>query len=101
MAIIANIGKQSRGQRVLGLQSALSTRVAELKDALSHVQTLQGILPVCMCCHKVRDEKEAWLGLEHYLQEHVDVQFSHGICNDCMKEHYSELFEDEKSEPKK
>lgn len=55
------------GQRVVELQSTLSARLAELKAALDHVKNLQGIIPVCMCCHKVHDEKEAWLGLENYF----------------------------------
>jgi len=82
------------GQRVIDLQTALSDRVKELQDALSHVQILQGILPICMHCHKIRDDKETWLRIENYLVEHADVQFSHGICSDCMEEHYSELMAD-------
>ncbi len=79
------------GQRVIDLQTALSDRVNELQEALNHVQVLQGILPICMHCHKIRDDKETWLRIENYLVEHADVQFSHGICSDCMDEHYSEL----------
>ena len=82
------------GQRVIDLQTALSDRVNELQKALDHVSTLQGILPLCMHCHKIRDDKESWLRIENYLMEHADVQFSHGICSDCMKEHYSELMSD-------
>lgn len=82
------------GKRVIDLQTALSDRVKELQETLDHVQTLQGILPVCMHCHKIRDDQEAWLRLEKYLMEHANVQFSHGICPDCMKKHYPEMMND-------
>jgi len=78
------------GQRVIDLQASLSTRVKELEDALGHVKTLQGILPICMHCHKIRDDKESWRQIEDYLSQHTDVQFSHGICENCMQEHHGD-----------
>lgn len=76
------------GRRMVELQSVLATRVHELQDALDHVRKLQGILPICMHCHKIRDDEESWLQIENYLMEHADVQFSHGICAECMELHY-------------
>lgn len=76
------------GRRVVELQLALAARVHELQDALDHVKTLQGILPICMHCHKIRDDQESWLQIENYLMEHANVQFSHGICAECMQVHY-------------
>ncbi len=82
------------GQRVVDLQQALSTRVKELQEALDHVHTLQGILPICMHCHKIRDDQETWQRIENYLADHADVQFSHGICSDCLHKHYPDLVDD-------
>jgi len=79
------------GQRVIDLQTSLSSRVKELEDALGHVQTLQGILPICMHCHKIRDDQESWQRIEEYLEKHSDVQFSHGICDKCLNDHYGDL----------
>ena len=79
------------GQRVIDLQASLSSRVKELEDALGHVNTLRGILPICMHCHKIRDDQESWHRIEAYIEQHSDVQFSHGICQQCMKEHYDKL----------
>lgn len=79
------------GQRVIDLQTSLSSRVKELEEALGHVNILQGILPICMHCHKIRDDKESWLRIEEYLEQHADVQFSHGICQQCLHEHYDKL----------
>lgn len=76
------------GRRVVELESALAARVHELQHALDHVKKLQGILPICMHCHKIRDDQKSWLQIEKYLMDHADVQFSHGICTECMEEHY-------------
>jgi DNA-binding response OmpR family regulator len=76
------------GRRMVELQAALAARVHELQYALDHVKTLQHILPICMHCHKIRDDKESWLQIENYLMQHADVQFSHGICLECMEQHY-------------
>lgn len=76
------------GRRVVELQLALTARVNELQEALDHVKKLQGILPICMYCHKIRDDEESWLQIENYLMEHTDVQFSHGVCAECMEKHY-------------
>jgi DNA-binding response OmpR family regulator len=76
------------GERVVALQQALRQRVEELERALLHVKTLQGILPICSHCHRIRDDKESWQRLEAYLAEHADVLFSHGICPDCLEKHY-------------
>jgi CheY-like chemotaxis protein len=78
------------GRQVVELQTALANRVIELQEALNHVKTLQGIIPICMHCHKIRDDQEAWQGLEKYIENHSEANFSHGICPDCMKKHYPE-----------
>jgi DNA-binding response OmpR family regulator len=74
-------------ERVLALERRLRDRVHELEQALSEVRTLRGLLPICMYCHKVRDDADAWLALEHYLTEHASTQFSHGVCPACYREH--------------
>ena len=76
------------GQRILELQHSLAKRVEDLEASLLHVKTLQGILPICMHCHKIRDDKESWQRIESYIQEHTDAQFSHGLCPDCLEKYY-------------
>ena len=73
------------GRRVLELQQALAERVKQLEAALSHVKTLQGILPICSYCHKIRNDKESWERLESYIVKHSEASFTHGICPDCMQ----------------
>ena len=71
------------GVRVVKLQNALAERVRDLEDALSRVKQLQGLLPICCYCKKIRDDKNYWHQVESYVGLHTDVRFSHGICPDC------------------
>ena len=79
------------GERVAALQSALVEQVHSLQEALVHVKTLQGILPICMHCHKIRNDQQSWEKLEKYIAEHSDAQFSHGLCPECLKKHYPDF----------
>ena len=75
------------GRRILGLQQTLGVRVNELQQALVNVRTLSGLLPICAYCKRIRDDRDYWKQIEHYLSEHSNARFSHGICPDCMKKH--------------
>jgi len=79
------------GIRVLSLQTALADRVRELEEAVSSVQTLQGLLPICCYCKKIRDDGNYWHRVENYISGHANVRFSHGICPDCSEKMKSEL----------
>jgi phosphoserine phosphatase RsbU/P len=71
------------GERILELQQNLSLRVAELEEALSRVKQLQGLLPICSYCKKIRDDRNYWEQVESYIARHSEAQFSHSICPDC------------------
>lgn len=73
------------GERTLALQQRLADRVAALEQALAHVKRLQGLLPMCAWCRKIRNDGNYWQDLESYLVEHGDTRFSHGICPECRK----------------
>jgi len=73
------------GRTVVELQQALGARVRELEEALTQVRQLQGLLPICCYCKKVRDDRDYWQKVEDYLGEHAGVQFSHGICPQCWE----------------
>jgi CheY-like chemotaxis protein len=76
------------GRRVVELQTSLLKKVDELQGALTHIKTLQGILPICMHCHKIRNDHDAWQKLENYISEHASVQFTHGLCPECLDKFY-------------
>ena len=71
------------GAQVLELQAKLAERIRELEDAFSQVKQLQGLLPICSYCKKIRDEQNYWQRVDSYISEHAEVVFSHGICPDC------------------
>ncbi|MHB8655158.1 MAG: response regulator [Terriglobia bacterium] len=73
------------GVRVVELQTNLADRVIELEHALAGVNQLQGLLPICSYCKKIRDDKNYWQQVEGYISAHSEAQFSHGICPDCYE----------------
>jgi DNA-binding response OmpR family regulator len=81
------------GERMVKLQRSLAARVAELEVALAHVQRLQGLLPICSYCKKVRNETNYWEQVDSYLMSHSDVQLTHGICPQCMETMMKQLDE--------
>ncbi|NOY81893.1 MAG: response regulator [Kiritimatiellaeota bacterium] len=79
------------GFRIVELQEALAARIRELEEAARHIEQLQGILPICSYCKKIRDDDNFWQAVERYFSDHSNVRFSHSICPACLKEHFPEL----------
>jgi DNA-binding response OmpR family regulator len=75
----------SVGERMIALQGRLAQRVKELEDALAQVKVLHGIIPICMYCKRVRDEREYWEKVEQYVSKRSEARFSHGICPECLR----------------
>jgi phosphoserine phosphatase RsbU/P len=71
------------GIRLIALQVALTERVTELERAAAQIRTLQGLLPICCYCKRIRRDKDYWEQVEVYLSRQTDLQFSHGICPEC------------------
>jgi sigma-B regulation protein RsbU (phosphoserine phosphatase) len=71
------------GMRIVELQQSLAERVKALEEALTRVKQLQGLLPICSYCKKIRDDQNYWQQVESYISEHSEAQFSHSICPDC------------------
>jgi diguanylate cyclase len=63
----------------------LQEKVAQLEAALGTVKKLEGVIPICGVCKKIRDDKESWHQLEQYISEHSEALFSHGLCPDCYE----------------
>jgi hypothetical protein len=68
-------------------QAAREKLIGELKEALAHVKSLKGLLPICSWCKRIRDDKGYWLEVEAYLHDHSEMDFSHGICPECMEQY--------------
>jgi DNA-binding response OmpR family regulator len=71
------------GERILRLQAELGARVKELELALANVKLLQGLLPICCYCKKIRNDQNYWQQVDTYVADHSEAQFTHGICPDC------------------
>jgi len=64
------------------------TKNIQLEDALKEVRTLQGLIPICANCKKIRDDKGFWQKVEVYLEERSNARFTHGLCEDCIQKLY-------------
>jgi len=75
------------GVRIVQLQKALTERFLELEDALKRLKQLQGLLPICSYCKKIRNDRNYWEQVDAYITSHSEAQFSHGVCPDCFEIH--------------
>ena len=69
-------------------EAARQETVNDLQEALARLKVLSGLLPICSHCKKIRDDSGYWNQIEVYVREHSHAEFSHGICPDCLAEHY-------------
>ena len=66
--------------------------IQELQGALAKTKQLNGLLPICSYCKKIKDGNGDWQQLERYLRSHAEVEFSHGICQECGEKHHPQVF---------
>ncbi len=72
--------------------------IDELQEALTRVKQLGGLLPICASCKKIRDDKGYWTQVEKYIMSHSEATFSHGVCPDCARKLYPEIYKDAKND---
>lgn len=77
--------------RVIQLQEKLKEKISELEKALEEINTLQGLIPICSYCKRVRSDKDYWEQVESYISRHSPFRFTHGICPDCLKKLEAQL----------
>lgn len=81
---------------ILGLQRKRigqkhEAALREREKALDEVKKLQGLLPICSSCKKIRDKQGNWTQIEIYVRNHSEADFSHGICPECAQKLYPEF----------
>ncbi len=89
-------GMIANAQLFIELKRAEEAReklIRELQEALANIKILRGMLPSCSSCKKIRDDKGYWNQIESYIREHTEAEFTHGICPECMKKLYPDLYE--------
>jgi sigma-B regulation protein RsbU (phosphoserine phosphatase) len=75
-------------------EQELLLRTQALEQAMREVKVLRGLIPICAKCKRIRTDSGDWQQLEEYIQNHSEVEFSHGFCQACMKEIYPQVFKD-------
>ncbi|MGB2651514.1 MAG: PAS domain S-box protein, partial [Candidatus Omnitrophota bacterium] len=76
---------------------ALEHKLKELEEAMGHIKKLEGLVPICARCKKMRVEggdpkdSRAWVRLEKYISDRTDASFTHGLCPECIKEMYGDF----------
>jgi hypothetical protein len=76
----------------VNLEQRVEDRTNEILIAQEQVKQLEGIIPICMYCKKIRDDRESWHQLEKYISEHSEAEFSHSICPACLEKVKIEYF---------
>ena len=66
----------------------------DLQEALTKVKQLSGLLPICANCKNIRNDEGYWQRIDTYISQHSEAEFSHGVCPDCVKELYPEIYEE-------
>jgi hypothetical protein len=66
----------------------------ELEETALKVEELSKLLPICMYCKNIRNDKGYWDRIESYMEKMSDYKFTHGICDNCIVEHYGEELAD-------
>jgi hypothetical protein len=69
----------------------LLCQTQELKSSLSQIKQLRGLLPICMHCKKIRDDKGYWNQIETYIRDHSQAEFSHSICRECAEKYHPDM----------
>ena len=78
------------------LLTVLSHRVRALEKII--MNSLGGLVPICMHCKNIRDESESWVRMEEYITDRSEAEFSHGICPDCLRKLYPQHFAKDRQE---
>ena len=66
---------------------------ARLAQALEKIELIEGLIPICSYCKSIRNDAGYWSSVEIFLQEHADLGFTHGVCQDCIEKHFPEVAE--------
>jgi PAS domain S-box-containing protein len=93
-AMVSDITEQKRAEEALvEILKERDRLIQELQFALDSIKTLQGLIPICCTCKKIRDDQGFWKQVEGYISAHSDATFTHGICPECTQKYYGNLHE--------
>jgi two-component system cell cycle response regulator len=84
-------------EAVVQKNSELEKKNLELEKSLQTINMLSGLVPICSSCKKIRNDKGYWQQLEVFIHEHSKMEFTHGLCPECVKLHYSKYIQKKNS----
>ncbi len=90
---------QRTGEIIIELSIFFIVMVFEaalLKNLYKRIRLLEGFIPICANCKKIKNTEDQWEQIEQYITKHSLAQFSHGICPDCARKLYPDLYKDKK-----
>jgi hypothetical protein len=97
-SVVGNSLVQRRRERTWAQETLLRRQRRDLREAVARLEaaqatiaTLEGVLPICAHCKRIRDADEAWVRIETYVEQRSAAQFTHGICPECAARHYGHL----------
>lgn len=70
--------------------STISFLVYYVNRQRAKITILEGLLPICSFCKKIRTKDESWEQLEKYITRHSQAEFTHSVCPECVKKHYGD-----------
>jgi CheY-like chemotaxis protein len=79
------------------LEAEREQLISELQEALATIKTLRGLIPICAWCKQIRNDKGYWQAVEQYIEEHSDVEFTHGMCPECQKKFFPKSLKSRKA----
>lgn len=74
------------------IEEQMAQVIAELRESNATVKSLSGLLPICSCCKKIRDDSGYWQQIESFLEKNSSLEFSHGLCTECAQKLYPQKY---------
>ena len=76
--------------RLIRAERKCDSYILQLEQSMEKIKVLSGIIPICMHCKQIRDDKGYWNKLEEFISKHSDALFSHSVCDTCLEKYYPE-----------
>ena len=95
--IIGLVGVTREINEIKRAEEAREKLIRELQATIDKVNMLRGLIPICANCKKIRDDQGYWSNVESYIANHAEVEFTHGICPDCMEKLYPDYVKKKKT----
>ena len=77
--------------KISSLSKERKNLVADLSDSIKRIKRIDGLLPICAVCKKIRNDKGYWEQIEDYIKDHSSADFSHSLCRDCANKLYPDM----------